>query len=95
MHEYCTPTVNSQPICVLFIDDTSITTYHTERDHFQNSINDTYLCHIELSAISKVPLHADTNFTKLAITNKTCINLNRGQGNTMFKETVTRKLNAY
>jgi hypothetical protein len=95
MHEHCTPTVNSQSICVLFADDTSITTYHTERDHFQNSINEIYLCHIELTAISKVTLHFDINFTKLASTNRTCINLNRGQGNKMFKETVTSKLNAH
>ena len=94
-HEYCTPTVNSQSICVLSADDTSITTYHTERDPFQNSINDTYLRHIELWAINKVILHFDTNFTKLAITNKTCINLKRGQGNKMLKETVTSKLNAH
>jgi hypothetical protein len=95
MHEYCTPTVNSQSICVLFADDSSITTYHTERDHFQTSINDIYLCHIELTAISKVTLHFDTNFTKLASTNKTCINLNRGQGNKTCKGTVTSILNAH
>jgi hypothetical protein len=29
MREHCTPTVNSQPIRVLFADDTSITTYHS------------------------------------------------------------------
>jgi len=95
MHEYRTPTVNSQSICALFAGDTSITTYHTERDPFQNSINDTYLCHFELRAISKVTLHFATNFTKLATTNKAGIHLNRGEGNKMFKESVTRKLNAH
>jgi hypothetical protein len=95
MHEYCTLTVNSHSICVFFADDSSITTYHTKRDHFQNSINDKYLCHIEFTAISQVTSHFDTTVTKLASINKTCINLNRGQGNKMFKETVTRKFNAH
>jgi hypothetical protein len=43
---------------------------------------------------NKVTLHFDTNFTKLASTNKACVNLNRSAGNKMFKETVTSKLNA-
>jgi hypothetical protein len=96
MHEHCTPTVNSQSICVLFADDTTITTYHAERDHSQNSIKDIYLYHIELTAFSKITLHFGTNFTKLAAsTNKTDIDLSRGQGNKTFKETFTCKLNAH
>jgi hypothetical protein len=54
----------------------------------------TYVTFNSQLSTNKVTLYFDTNFTKLATTNKTCINLNRGQGNKTFKETVTSKLTA-
>lgn len=93
MHQHCTPTVNSQSICVLFAADISTTTYHTERDHNQiPSMIHTYVTLNSQLSTNKVTLYFDTNFTKLVTTNKTCINLNRRQGNKTFKETVTSKL---